>query len=107
MNHDVPIVLINIPEYSCYRRDRAKGRRGCVLIYIREHFKCLELDLNVNVECLGLNVIISSNMKFNIVVLYNPPCHDVNFYNELKNLLFLVYNCCECIMFGDFNKLDG
>jgi hypothetical protein len=42
-------------------------------------------------------------MKFNIVVLYNPPSHDANVYNELKNLLSVVDNCHECMLFGDFN----
>ena len=30
---------------------------------------------------------LSPNMNFNIVVLYNPPGHDDNLYNELKTLL--------------------
>jgi len=106
---NVPTALINIPEYTCYRTDRDKGRGGGVLIYIREHFKSVELELNVNMECLGLNVILSPNMKFNVVVvLYNPPSHDVNFYNKLKNLVSLTDNRCECMIFGDFNiNLDG
>ncbi len=103
LTSNVPTDLINIPGYICYRKDRPKGRGGGVLIYIREQFKILELDLNVNLESLGLNVILSSNMKFNIVVLYNPPSHEVNFYDELKRLLSIVDKSCECMLFGDFN----
>lgn len=83
--------------------DRPKGRGGGVSIYIRKHFKTSELELSVNLECLGLNVILSPNMKLSIVVLYNPPPHDVNFYKELKNLLYAVDNGCKCTLFGDFN----
>ena len=75
LNSSVPTDLINISGYTCYRKDRPKGRGGGVLIYIREKFKVLELELNVNLESLGLNVILSPNMKFTIVVLYNPRSH--------------------------------
>lgn len=42
-------------------------------------------------------------MKFNIVVLYNPVSHNLNFYKDLKNLLSVVDNGCECTLFRDFN----
>lgn len=54
-------------------------------------------------ECLGLNVILLPNMNCNIVVLYNPPSHGADFFNELKSLLSVCDKCNECILFGDFN----
>lgn len=77
-------------------------RGGGVFIYMRENFKCLQFK-TVNMECLALNVILSSNMKFYLIVLYNPPCHDEVFFYELKNLLSIVDDHCECMIFGDFN----
>ena len=76
---------------------------GGVLIYIRECIKCVELELVVNMECLGLNVILSPNMNFNIVVLYNPPSHDTDFYSELKNILSACDKYNETIFLGDYN----
>nr|XP_054591087.1 uncharacterized protein LOC129154844 [Nothobranchius furzeri] len=103
LTSNIPTDLINIPRYTCYRKDRVKGRRGGVLIYIREQFKVKELDMGVNLECIGLSVILSPTMKFSIVVLYNPPSHDVNFYDELRNLLSIVDDSHEFMLFGDFN----
>lgn len=60
--------------------------------------------MNVNLECLGWTVILSSNMEFSIAVLYNP--HDVIFCKELKNLLSVVENSRECMLFGDINWKD-
>lgn len=42
-------------------------------------------------------------MNFNIVVLYNPPPHGADFYNELNSLLPVCDTCNECILLGDFN----
>ena len=68
LNCNVSNDRINVSGYSCYMKDRTTSKGGGVLIYIREYFKCVELELNVNLECLGLNVILSSNMNFNIAL---------------------------------------
>lgn len=85
------------------QENRTTGRGGDVLIYSREYFKCVEYELNMNLECLGPNVILLPNMNFNIVVLYNPPSHGTDFYNQLKSLLSICDKCNKCILFGDFN----
>ena len=104
LNCNVSTDRVNIPGYSCYRKDRTTGKVGYggVLIYIRESFKCAQLSLD-DLECLGINVILSHNMNFNIVVLYNPPGHDINLYNELKGLLSACDHFNETIFLGDYN----
>ena len=104
LNCNVSTDRVNIPGYSCYRKDRTTDKVGYggVLIYIRESFKCAQLSLD-DLECLGINVILSHNMNFNIVVLYNPPGHDINLYNELKGLLSACDHFNETIFLGDYN----
>lgn len=88
------IDLINIPGYRCYRRDREE-RVGS--LYIIEQFKCEEQHVKVNLEYLVVTNILSQTMRFDIIVIYNRPSHDVKFYNELKNLLTPLDIVC-----GDF-----
>ena len=59
------------------------GKGGGFLIYIKDALKCHLIELNTHLECLGLNIILSPSMNFNIVVLYNPPSHNNSFYDEL------------------------
>jgi len=54
-------------------------------------------------ECLGLNVILSPTMKFKLIVIYNPPSHRANFYDDFKSLLMNIDNRTECIIMGDIN----
>lgn len=76
---NIPTNMVNVPGYVCFRKDRSSGKGGGVLIYIRETFKCIRVDLNTKILCLALKVILSPRMKFNIVVLYNPPSHTLFF----------------------------
>lgn len=73
-----------------------------MLIYIRDQFQCEEVAINVKLEGLALRITLSTTMKFNLCVLYNPPSHSVNFYNEFKSLLSNM-DCSESIILGDFN----
>ncbi len=103
LNCNISSDQISVVGYSCYRKDRTSSKGGGVVIYIKEHFRCSNLDLSMNLECVGLNVTLSPNMNFNIVVLYNPPSHGKDFCNELNSLLSACDKCYECILLGDFN----
>lgn len=83
--------MIDVPGYVCYRKDRSSGRGGVVLIYVRYILKCKEIKLDTSLECLALNEALSPKMNFNIVILYNPPSHDVSFYRDLDELFKLSY----------------
>lgn len=76
-----------------------------MIIYIRDSFKCtqIEFEYDVSIECLGLNVFLSPEMHFRILVLYNPPACDTGFYDKLEKLLKAISHKTEVMIFGDFN----
>ena len=74
-----------------------------MLLYIKETLKCEKVNIDMKLECLGLNVFLSPTMKFKLIVIYNPPSHGANFDDDFKSLLLNIDNCTECIIMGDFN----
>jgi len=77
LQSNIPTNMIDIAGYQCFRKDRTVGKGGGVLIYIKYTFNCHKVELKTPLECLALNVILSPTMNFNIVVLYNPPSHNI------------------------------
>ncbi len=74
LSTSTPTCMIDVPGYSCYRKDRPSRRGGGVIIYIKDTLKCAEVKLDIaGLECLALNVIMSPKMNFNVVILYTPP----------------------------------
>jgi len=69
------------------RQDRSNGRGSGVMIYIRDHFKCQQIcwPSNHDLECLGLNVMLSPEMSFIPIVVYRPPSFNNDFIPHLKN----------------------
>ncbi len=49
--------IIDIPGYTCFRRDRTVGRGGGVLIYIKDSFNAKDIFpiADVSTECLCIN----------------------------------------------------
>ena len=103
LNCNIPTHMIDVPGYVCFRKDRLMGRGGGVMIYIRESFKCIEINLDTPLECIAINVVLSTKMKFNIVTLYNPPSHGASFYHDLDKLLKQLNCSYETIFLGDYN----
>lgn len=95
--------MIDIPGYQCFRKDRNWDRYGGVLIYIKDKYKCQQVDLDTPLECLALKVTLSCSMNFTIVVLYNQPPVRVSFYDELSNVVKQLESHREVIWYGDFN----
>ena len=73
------------------------------MIYVRESFKCVEINLDKPLECIAINVVLTTKIKFNIVTLYNPPSPGVSFYQDLDELLKQLNCSCETIFLGDYN----
>lgn len=63
--------MIDVPGYVCFRKDRVTGSGGGALINMRDIFKRGEIDLDTLLECVAINATLSTNMKFNIVTLYD------------------------------------
>lgn len=52
LNTNIPTIMIDVPGYTCYRRDRFSGKVGRVLVYIRDIFKCSVIELETfGLEC--------------------------------------------------------
>ncbi len=103
LNCNIPTHIIDVPGYLCFRKDRLIGRGGGVLIYIRDTFNCAKINLDMSLECVAINVMLSTKMKFNIVTLYNPPSNGASFYQDLDELLKQLNCSCETIFLGDYN----
>lgn len=103
LHSNIPTNMIDIAGYQCFRKDRITGKGGGVLIYIKDKFKCHLIELNTPLECLALNVTLSPSMNFNISVLYNPPSHNVKFYDELNVIVKQLNSYRETIWYGDYN----
>lgn len=93
----------DIAGYQCFQKDRNTGKGGGVLIYIKDKFECHTVKLKTTLECLALNVILSPTMNFNIAVLYNPPSHNISFYDELSIVAKPLDFYKETMWLGDFN----
>lgn len=77
---------------------------GGVMIYIRDHFKCQQIcwPFNHDLERLGLNVMLSPEMSF-VLVVYHPPSSNNEFYTIFKKLLQACDFKKEVILLGDLN----
>lgn len=69
-----PAGVYNIAGYNLFRHDRASGRGGGVLIYIKDDLQCTQMDMQENsLECVGVKMTLSSQMSFFVINLYRPP----------------------------------
>lgn len=105
--HDkIPTSIIDVPGYTCFRRDRTVGRGGGVLIYIKDTFNAKQMypTVDMSTECLCINVILSQSMQFHILVVYNPPSACTATLCENLDAMFKNFkHKNEMLVFGDFN----
>lgn len=98
-----PLAMFNVPGFKIYRKDRQSGRGGGVMVYVKENIKTEELPLITdNLECIGIKMILSPEMHFNVIVVYRPPTAKDCFINSLSDIL-KQYSNKELIVMGDFN----
>lgn len=97
-----PSAALEVPGFKMYRKD-SKG--GGVMIYVKNSIHCNEITLSnsVDLECIGLNFILSPQMSFVLIVIYRPPSSNSSFYENLKQLLKQCDFNKEVIIMGDFN----
>ncbi len=106
LNQNAPLAALNIPGYNIYRKDREGSKKGGgVMVYIKSTLQCLKMQWsNCNLlECLGLNVSLSPQMSFVLVVICRPPSADNSFYENFEKLLKESNLGKEIIIMGDFN----
>lgn len=97
--------VVNVPEYNVYRRDRGTDRYGGILVYVKNHLKCevITWPEEVNLECIGLNVILSPTMSFIVICMYLPQLVKNEVYDQLEIILKNCNPKKEIILMGDLN----
>lgn len=75
------------------------------MIYVRDTIRCNEIlwQNPTDLECIGLNMILSPQMFFTLIVIYRAPALNNSFYDELKKVLCQCDFKKEVIVMGDFN----
>lgn len=104
LHHNSPSAALHVPGYNIFRRDRSEGRGGGVMMYIKDHINCHQIcwPFDHNLECIGLNIVLSSEMSFVLIVVYRPPSSN-DFYITFKKLLQACDFKTEVILLGDLN----
>lgn len=70
-----PSAMLCAPGYNIFRRDRLVGRGGGIMFYIKESIRCTDLQLayNFDIECIILDLSLSSQMSFIVIAVHQPP----------------------------------
>ena len=78
---------------------------GGVLIYAKDIFNCKEIHVsNQNgLELICLDIPLSPQMSFVLIVIYRPPLSNIDFYEKLDNLVKQCNFQKEVIIMGDLN----
>ena len=105
LKQSTPSSVFTVPGYQCFRRDRPDGRGGGVLFYVREGIKCERevYKAGSTLEYVGIKIILSKQMSFNIIGVYRPPSADDTFYDQLAEVLNECNHNKELLLMGDFN----
>lgn len=105
LHKNSPSAALIVPGYDIYRRDRTDAKGGGVMIYVRNtiYYNEIQLQNPSDLECVALNMIISPQMSYTIVVIYRPPSSNISFYKKLKTVLCQLDFKKEIIIMGDFN----
>ena len=100
-----PEALVNMPGYNAFRKDRVKGKGGGALLYVKDTIQCKQIEwpAEVQIECVGLDITLSTEMSFILICLYRHPNAKADFYDQLKVLLNFCDLNKEIILIGDFN----
>lgn len=100
-----PEAIITMSGYNTFRKDQLEGKGGGVLLYVKSHLKChqLELPTEIQLECIGVNITLSASMSFIVICIYRKPTSKVDFYDQLKMLCNFCDHKTEFILVGDFN----
>lgn len=97
--------VFTVPGYQCFRRDRLNGKGGGVLFYVKDDIKCERVIYKAGsmLEYVGIKIILSEHMSFNILGVYRPPSGDDTFYDQLAEVLKECNHNKELLLMGDFN----
>lgn len=99
-----PSAASNVSGFKSFRRDRVGSKGGGVMIYVKDNIQCNEICWSncKELECIGLNIILSPQMSFFLIVIYQPSSSNSSFYEHFQNLLRECNFNKEVIIMGDF-----
>ncbi len=105
LHENTPSAALKVPGFNFYRRDRVGSKGGGVMIYVKDRIQCNEIHWSncEELECIGLNIILSPQMSFTLIVIYRPPSSNTSFYEKFEKLLKECNFNKEVIIMGDFN----
>lgn len=105
LHKNTPSAALKVPGFNFYRRDRVGSKGGGVMIYVKDRIQCNEIHWSncEELECIGLNIILSPQMSFTLIVIYRPPSSSISFYEKFEKLLKECNFNKEVIIMGDFN----
>ena len=57
------------------------------MIYVKDRIQCDEIHWSNcgELECIGLNIILSPQMSFTLIVIYRPPSSNISFYEKFES----------------------
>ena len=97
---------INVNGYNLFRKDRAQGAGGGILIYVLDKWNVIRrTDLeSERLETVWLEITFPNTKSLFVWYIYRPPNSPVAWYDRFSNELEKVsYLNCETILTGDFN----
>ena len=104
---EIPNHLLNLDNYQIFRKDRASGTGGGIIIFVKTNITVLPLfDINIDEsESLFLKIPLSpSGPPLIIGCVYRPPSSSViNFCNSLSSTFDSFPSSSPVTLLGDFN----
>lgn len=105
LHENSPADVLKVHGYNMFRRDRAVGRGGGVLFYVKDKIvRKIQSCIN-DLECVGLKLTLSAQMSFIIIGIYRPPSAKNVFY-KLNSLIKECDTNKEIILLGERSKFD-
>ena len=114
---DIPDSVVNIPNYTIFRRDRNWGghdmrSKGGVAVYVRDNLKVIDIYRSDVYELIEITLLLPMGNTMIVYGLYHPPTHN---YLE-SNLMDYLLNRADDILDkvpdavivcgGDLNQLN-
>lgn len=86
LHENSPADVLKVHGYNMFRRDRAVGRGGGVLFYVKDSINCKQIQWSCinDLECVGLKLTLSAQMSFTMIGIYRPPSAKNVFYDKLS-----------------------
>ena len=114
---DMPDSVVNIPNYTIFRRDRNWGgqdlrSKGGVAIYVRNNLKVIDIQRSDLYELIEITLLLPTGNTMIVYGLYHPPTHKYLESNLMDHLLNrtddILDNVPDAVIVcgGDLNQLN-